>query len=111
MSSESSVLLVHGTEEYSFDKMERNAHAMFSAVPAMQMFGTVPYMVVGTRAGKPGAGGACESRVLKRARGCRFCLSEDTFRAVDPGRPMELFVMNFSKSMTALVFLFPKVYE
>jgi len=38
MSSESSVLLVHGTEEYSFDKMERNAYAMFSAVPAMQMF-------------------------------------------------------------------------
>jgi len=80
-------------EEYSVDKTERYAIAMFDAVPAMRMF--ISYRkgpcYVWRRGPAPRDAG--EPRPLKRAR-LSLTLSEDTFRAVDPDHPMELFVTN-----------------
>jgi len=80
-------------EEYSFDKTERYAFAMFDAVPSMCMFisfrkGPCYVWRRGPAAGEPG-----EARSFRRAW-LSICLSEDTFRTVDPDHPMELFVTN-----------------
>jgi len=109
-------------EEYSFDKTERYAFAMFEAVPALRMFISYrkgPCYVwrrIGpanpapaprprdsdeseSESGSPGAGEAetgpapVSRPVLKRTW-LSIPLSEDTFRAVDPDQPIDLFVTN-----------------
>jgi len=96
MSSDSSGFSVESCteeEEYSFDKTERYARAMFDAVPAMRMFisfrkGPCHVWRRGPAPGVPG-----EQRGFRRAW-LSICLSEDTFRVVDPDHPMDLFVTN-----------------
>ena len=95
-SSSSGFSIASCTEDelYSFDKTERYALAMFDAVPAMRMsisFRREPCYVWRRRPVSPS----------DPAAPCRFkrtplsiSLSEDTFCAVDPDRPIELFVMN-----------------
>jgi hypothetical protein len=80
-------------EMYSFDKTERYALAMFDAVPAMRMF-------ISFRKGPcyvwrrgPAPRDPCEPRPFKRTP-LSICLSEDTFRGVDPDHPIDLFVKN-----------------
>lgn len=96
MSSDSSGFSVESCteeEEFSFDKTERYARAMFDAVPAMRMFisfrkGPCHVWRRGPAPGEPG-----EPRGFMRAW-LSICLSEDTFRVVDPDHPMDLFVTN-----------------
>ena len=78
-------------EEYSFDKTERYALAMFDAVPSIRMF-------ISFRKGPcyawrrgPLPEDPTAPRPFKRTP-LSICLSEDTFRAVDPDQPIELFV-------------------
>lgn len=108
-------------EEYSFDKTERYAFAMFEAVPALRMF--ISYRkgpcYVWRRIGAPpepepapprDSDGSSESEsgtgtdacgeavpepkpVLKRTW-LSIPLGEDTFRVVDPDQPIDLFVTN-----------------
>ena len=92
-SSESGFSIASCTEdeEYSFDKTERYALAMFDAVPAMRMFisfrkGPCYVWRRGPQPEDPAA-----PRPFKRTP-LSICLSEDTFRAVDPDQPIELFV-------------------
>ncbi|KAH9961841.1 hypothetical protein BJV74DRAFT_871655 [Russula compacta] len=80
-------------EEYSFDKTERYALAMFDAVPALRMF-------ISYRKGPcyvwrrgPAPRDPAEPRPFKRTW-LSICLDEDTFRAVDPDHPVDLFVTN-----------------
>ena len=99
-------------EEYSFDKTERYAFAMFEAVPALRMFISYrkgPCHVwrrIGPAAPAPAPRDSDESEsgnhpgdeagprpVLKRTW-LSIPLSEDTFRAVDPDQPIDLFVSN-----------------
>jgi hypothetical protein len=106
-------------EEYSFDKTERYAFAMFEAVPALRMFisfrkgpcyvwqriGPVPAPAPAPRndsadSDSNGSGNPGEARprpeprpVLKRTY-LSIPLCEDTFRAVDPDQPIDLFVSN-----------------
>jgi hypothetical protein len=111
-------------EEYSFDKTERYAFAMFEAVPALRMFisyrkgacsvwqriGPAPAPAPAPasrdsaadsdRSGNPGEavqepGPRPEPPrpVLKRTW-LSILLCEDTFRAVDPDQPIDLFVSN-----------------
>ena len=106
-------------EEYSFDKTERYAFAMFEAVPALRMFisyrkgscyvwrriGPPPAPAPGPGprdsdgSGDPGDDTGPESPeppprpVLKRTW-LSIPLCEDTFRAVDPDHPVDLFVTN-----------------
>ncbi|SRR6266702_1068754 len=92
-SSESGFSIASCTEDevYSFDKTERYALAMFEAVPAMRMFISFrkgPCYV--WRRGPPPSDPAVP-RPFKRTP-LSICLSEDTFRAVDPDQPIELFV-------------------
>jgi hypothetical protein len=107
-------------EEYSFDKTERYAFAMFEAVPALRMF--ISYRkgpcYVWRRIGPPTpapapprdsgessdsgnsnlGGGEAEpepvSRPVLKRTWLSIPLSEDTFRAVDPDQPIDLFVTN-----------------
>jgi hypothetical protein len=94
-SSESGFSIASCTEDevYSFDKTERYALAMFDAVPAMRMF-------ISFRKGPcyvwrrgPLPEDPATPRPFKRTP-LSICLSEDTFRAVDPDHPIELFVTN-----------------
>jgi hypothetical protein len=92
-SSESGFSIASCTEdeEFSFDKTERYALAMFDAVPSMRMFISFrkgPCYV--WRRGPPAEDPAAP-RPFKRTP-LSICLSEDTFRAVDPDQPIELFV-------------------
>jgi hypothetical protein len=111
-------------EEYSFDKTERYAFAMFEAVPALRMFISyrkgpcyvwrrigpspvpppVPALALALAppgedgpGGEAGAGeedaGPPPRPVLKRTW-LSIPLCEDTFRAVDPDHPIDLFVTN-----------------
>ncbi|KAI9443855.1 hypothetical protein H4582DRAFT_2125876 [Lactarius indigo] len=78
-------------DEYSFDKTERYALAMFDAVPAMRSsisFCKGPCCV--WRRGPP-LSDLAVPRPFKRAP-LSIRLAEDTFRAVDPDQPIELFV-------------------
>jgi hypothetical protein len=82
-------------EDFSFDKTERYALAMFDAVPPLCMF-------ISYRKGPcyvwrrgPAPRDPDEPRPPKRTW-LSIWLSEDTFRAVDPDHPMELFVTNVS---------------
>ena len=80
-------------EMYSFDKTERYALAMFDAVPALRMFisfrkGPCHVWRRGPVPQDPG-----EPRPFKRTP-ISICPSEDTFRAVDPDHPIDLFVTN-----------------
>jgi hypothetical protein len=82
-------------EMYSYDKTERYALAMFEAVPAMRMFISYrkgPCYV--WRRGPPPRDG-CGPRPFKRTP-LSICLSEDTFRGVDPDNPIDLFVTSVS---------------
>jgi hypothetical protein len=102
-------------EEYSFDKTERYAFAMFEAVPTLRMFisyrkgpcyvwrrigpGLAPRVVVPDDDG-PGEAGPEEPeprprpRPLLKRTWLSIPLSEDTFRTVDPDHPIDLFVSN-----------------
>ena len=113
-------------EEYSFDKTERYAFAMFEAVPALHMFisyrkgpcyvwrriGPAPAPAPApasaptprddsdeSESGNPGPEQPepkpepVSRPVLKRTW-LSIPLSEDTFRAVDPDQPIDLFVSN-----------------
>jgi hypothetical protein len=107
-------------EEYSFDKTERYAFAMFEAVPALRMFISyrkgpcyvwrriggpaavpVPAPVPALTPAAPRDSDGSESGpvpkperpVLKRTW-LSIPLCEDTFRAVDPDEPIDLFVTN-----------------
>jgi len=110
-------------EEYSFDKTERYAFAMFEAVPALRMF--ISYRkgpcYVWRRIGPAAAAAAAAhpaprdsdesesghsgqgeagpvsrpvSRPVLKRTWLSIPLSEDTFRAVDPDEPIDLFVTN-----------------
>jgi len=110
-------------EEYSFDKTERYAFAMFEAVPALRMF--ISYRkgpcYVWRRIGpappapapasrdsdesesesgnqgeeaRSGSGSGPEPRPVLKRTWLSIPLSEDTFRAVDPDQPIDLFVTN-----------------
>jgi hypothetical protein len=107
-------------EEYSFDKTERYAFAMFEAVPALRMFisfrkgpcyvwrriGPAPAPAPAPRdssassadsngSGNPGeAGPRPEPRPVLKRTYLSIPLCEDTFRAVDPDQPIDLFVSN-----------------
>lgn len=118
-------------EEYSFDKTERYAFAMFEAVPALRMFisyrkgpcyvwrrigpGPAPPAPVlapalapaprdsdsdGSESGNPpgeagtGTGPEPVSRPVLKRTWLSIPLCEDTFRAVDPDQPIDLFVTN-----------------
>jgi hypothetical protein len=80
-------------EQFSFDKTERYALAMFAAVPPLCMF--ISYRkgpcYVWRRGPAPRDPDA--PRPPKRTW-LSIRLSEDTFRAVDPDHPMDLFVTN-----------------
>jgi hypothetical protein len=78
-------------EEYSFDKTERYALAMFDAVPAMRMF--ISFRKGPCYVWRRGPDPTTPNRPFKRTP-LSICLSEDTFRAVDPDQPIELFVTN-----------------
>lgn len=114
-------------EEYSFDKTERYAFAMFEAVPALRMFisyrkgpcyvwrrigpgptpasappdsdsnesgsGSNPDSGDEAEAGT-GTGTEPASRPVLKRTWLSIPLSEDTFRAVDPDQPIDLFVTN-----------------
>ncbi|KAI9436416.1 hypothetical protein BJY52DRAFT_1328970 [Lactarius psammicola] len=93
-SSESGFSIASCTEdeEYSFDKTERYALAMFDAVPAMRMFISFrkgPCYV--WRRGPTSSSDPAAPRPFKRTP-LSICLCEDTFRGVDPDQPIELFV-------------------
>ena len=92
-SDESGFSIASCTEDevYSFDKTERYALAMFDAVPAMRMFISFrkgPCYVWRRPALPPSSS---SPRPFMRTP-LSICLSEDTFRTVDPDRPIELFV-------------------
>ena len=78
---------------YSLDKTERYALAMFDAIPALRMFisfrkGPCHVWRRGPAPQDPG-----EPRPFKRTP-ISICLSEDTFRTVNPDHPIDLFVTN-----------------
>ena len=98
-------------EEYSFDKTERYAFAMFEAVPALRMFisyrkgpcyvwrriGPVPPAPAPAPArdsDSDGSGPRPEPRPVLKRTWLSIPLCEDTFRAVDPDQPIDLFVTN-----------------
>ncbi|KAF8265565.1 hypothetical protein EI94DRAFT_1804220 [Lactarius quietus] len=93
-SSESGFSIASCTEDevYSFDKTELYALAMFDAVPAMRMFISFRKgpCYVWRRGPQPQSDPAAPRR-FKRTP-LSICLSENTFRAVDPDQPIELFV-------------------
>lgn len=95
MSSDSSGFSVGSCteeEEFSLDKTELYARAMFDAVPTMRMFISFRKGLchVWRRAPAPGEP---EPRGFKRAW-LSICPSEDTFRVVDPDHPMDFYVKN-----------------
>lgn len=81
-------------EEYSLDKTERYASAMFDAVPPLCMF--ISYRkgpcYVWRRGPAPREPGGPRQPLKRTWLSIR--LSEDTFRAVDPDHPLELFATN-----------------
>ncbi len=95
-------------EEYSFDKTERYAFAMFEAVPTLRMFisyrkgpcyvwrrigpGPAPRVIFAPD-DVSGEAGPRPRPLLKRTW-LSIPLSEDTFRTVDPNHPIDLFVSN-----------------
>jgi hypothetical protein len=127
MSSSSGFSIGSCTEEdeYSFDKTERYAFAMFEAVPALRMFisyrkgpcyvwrrigpglAAAPAPATaprdsdsdGSESGNPGEAGTGTgpepvSRPVLKRTWLSIPLCEDTFRAVDPDQPIDLFVTN-----------------